>query len=345
MKRVVVVAVAIASIGCGSAQGRELPGRVGHATIPLTVVQGPNDGMFLVARISVGDGKPVPVIVDTGSGQLMIRRQAVGRRAKISPRIRTLGGFGVSGKVTGSTAKASFTIHGVPSATTTKPISFGAVTSFGGTEVLLSGTGTQGIMGIGQLPPNTRAGFSPLLSLPSPLWQGYTIALHARGGPKLILGRPARAAASVSVALLGPRVRVGPFGGPHTPKRYPSGAPAYQGLFKLCWSVAGQKACGPTVADTGNTFGFVGSGLLSNVPNTSGFVAPGLPISISTPPPSSHVVRAYDTNGNVADELPLYLTVAPFTQMFSTGIGLYYADTVGYDLVRGRVVITPVPQR
>ena len=343
MKRAVVMAVTVASICCGSADGRAFPARVCHATIPLTLVKGPN-GTFLVARVAVGGGKPVPVIVDTGSGQLMIMRKAVGRRAKISPRIRVLGGFGVSGKVTGSTATGSFTIHGVPSATTAKPISFGAVKSFGGVAVLLSATGTQGIMGIGQLPPNPRAGFSPLLSLPSPLWKGYTIALHGPGAPKLILGTPTRAASSVSVALLGPRVRVGPFGGPHTPKRYPSGTPAYQGLFKLCWNIAGQKACGPTVADTGNTFGFVGAGLLPNVTHMSGFVAPGLQISISTPPPRGRVVRAYLTDAQVADQLPLYLTMAPFSRMFSTGIGLYYADTVGYDLVTGQAVITPVPQ-
>jgi hypothetical protein len=30
--------------------------------------------------------------------------------------------------------------------------------------------------------------------------------------------------------------------------------------------------------------------------------------------------------------------------MFSTGIGLYYADTVGYDQVKGQAVITPVPR-
>jgi hypothetical protein len=343
MKRAVVVAATIASIGCGSAQGRAFPARVDHATIPLKLVQGPN-GKFLVARVAVGGGKPVPVIVDTGSNQLMIMRQSVGRRAKISPRIRILGGYGVSSSpVTGSTATGSFTIHGAPSATTTKPISFGAVKSFGGVAVLLSVTGTKGIMGIGQLPPNSRSAFSPLLSLPSPLWKGYTIALQEAGAPKLILGTPTRAASSVSVALLGPRVRVGPFGGPHTPKRYPSGAPAYQGLFKLCWNIAGQKACGPTVADTGNTFGFVGSGLLANVPHTSGFVAPGLQISISTPPPSSRVVRAYLTDARVADQLSLYLTAAPFTRMFSTGIGLYYADTVGYDLVKGQAVITPFP--
>lgn len=256
-----------------------------------------------------------------------------------------MGGFGVSGNVTGSTATGRFTIHGSPSATTTKPISFGAVKSFGGVAVLLSTTGTQGIMGIGQLPSSSRSFFSPLLSLPSPLWKGYTIALKGPGAPKLILGTPARPASSVSVALLGPRVRVGPFGGPRTPKRYPSGTPAYQGLFKLCWNIAGQSACGPTVADTGNTFGFVGGGLLPNVPNTSGFVAPGLQISISTPPPRSRAVRAYLTDANVADQLPLYLTAAPFSQMFSTGIGLYYADTVGYDLVKGQAIITPVPQR
>jgi hypothetical protein len=343
VKRAVVVVAVFASVCCGSAEGRAFRSPVRTATIPLRLVQGVN-GRFLVARISVGGGRPVPVIVDTGSGQLMIMRKSVGRRARISPRLRVLGGFGVSGKVIGSAATGSFTIRGVPSVTTARPISFGAVKSFGDTAVLLSSTGTQGIMGIGQLPPNTKAGFSPLLSLPSPLWKGYTIALSGRGAPKLILGTPNRTASSVSVALLGPRVRVGPFGGPHTPKRYPSGTPAYQGLFKLCWNIAGQKACGPTVADTGNTFGFVGSGLLPNVPNTSGFVAPGQQISISTPPPRSRVVRAYLTDAQVADQLPLYLTTAPFSRMFSTGIGLYDADTVGYDLVRGRAIITPAPQ-
>jgi hypothetical protein len=196
-------------------------------------------------------------------------------------------------------------------------------------------------MGIGQLPPNSRAAFSPLLSLPCPLWKGFTIALHGPRGPRLVLGTPARAQSSLSVALLGPRVRAGPFGGPHTPKKFPSGTRAYQGLFKLCWNIAGQKACGPTVADTGNTFGFVGGGLLPHVPNTSGFVSPGLHVSISTPPPRSRIVRSYLTDAHVADQLPLYLTTAPFRRMFSTGIGLYYADTVGYDLVKGQAVITP----
>ena len=55
-------------------------------------------------------------------------------------------------------------------------------------------------------------------------------------------------------------------------------------------------------------------------------------------------MRAYLTDARVADQLPLYLTAAPFMRMFSTGIGLYFADTVGYDLVRGQAVITPVPQ-
>ena len=137
---------------------------------------------------------------------------------------------------------------------------------------------------------------------------------------------------------------MGPFGGPGTPKRYPSGTPAYQGLFELCWNIAGQKACGPTVADTGNTFGFVGGGLLPNLPHTGTFVTPGLQVSISTPPPRSRVVRAYRTNAHVADQIPLYLTAAPYTRMFSTGVGLYFADTVGYDLVRGQTVITPAPQ-
>ena len=343
MNRAVVVAATIASMGCGSAQGRALPARVGHATIPLRLVQGPN-GTFVVARVAVGGGSPAPRTVDTGSSQLVIMRQSVGRRAKISPRIRILGGYGVaSSPVTGSTATGSFTIPGAPGATTTKPISFGAVKSFGGVAVLLSATETQGIMGIGQLPSNSSSFFSPLLSLPCPLWKGYTVALHGTGGPKH-LGTPTRTASGRLCLTARSASSGGSVWRAAHAEKYPSGTPAYQGLFKLCWNVAGQKACGPTVADTGNTFGFVGANLLPNVPHTSGFVEPGLRISISTPPPNSRVVRAYLTDARVADQLPLYQTTAPFTRMFSTGLGLYYADTVGYDLIKGQAVITPIRQ-
>lgn len=84
MTLAVVVAATIASIACGPGHGRHAPSGARHATIPLTIVQGPN-GTFLVARVAVGGGKPVPVLVDTGSISLMVMRQAVGRHAKISP--------------------------------------------------------------------------------------------------------------------------------------------------------------------------------------------------------------------------------------------------------------------
>jgi hypothetical protein len=190
--------------------------------------------------------------------------------------------------------------------TTTKPINFVAVTTFGATAPLLAQTGTQGTMGVGQLPQNSGGAFSPLPMLPSPLSDGFTISLSAAGGPSVVLGKPTKSASSVSVPLLGPRVPAGPFGGPQTPLTYPSGAPAYQGLFKLCWRVAGHQACGTTLADSGSPHGFIGNGLLPNLPDAGPLVAPGLQLSVSTPPPSNHVVLSYVTASKPPDRAPVY---------------------------------------
>jgi hypothetical protein len=298
-------------------------------------------GRFLVVKVAVGAGKPVPVLLDTGSPGLAVLKQAIGPQAKVQPSVGTAGSYSArSSTVTGSPANGSVTIEGSPNVTTTKPILFVAVTSFGATAPLLAQTGTQGIMGVGQLPSNSGGAFSPLPMLPPPLSDGFTIALSAAGGSTLVLGKPAKSGSSVSVPLLGPRVPAGPFGGPQTPLTYPSGAPAYQGLFNLCWRVGGHQACGTTLADSGSPHGFIGTGLLPNLPHSGPLVAPGLQLSVSTPPPSNHAVLSYVTASKPPDRALVYQG-GSFAQMASTGIGLYFSNTVGYDLSDGQLIITP----
>jgi hypothetical protein len=307
-----------------------------RATVPISVVNTPG-GRFLVVKVAVGGGRPVPVLVDTGSSGLALTRSAVGPKATFQGKG---GGRYAGGSFTGTSATAPVTIQGTPNVTTTKPVGFLAVTSLGAYQSLLSVTGTDGVMGIGQLPQTSGGRFSPLVMLPAPLSDGYTIELSGSGGPSLLLGKPVKSASSVTVPLLGPRVPAGPFGGPQTPLRFPGGAPAYQGIFKLCWQVAGHGACGPTLADSGSPHGFIGTGLLPKLSQTGPLVAPGLHLSVSTPPPSNHVVLAYITALKPPDRSPAY-EGAPLAQIASTGIGIYFSNTVGYDLADGQLIITP----
>ena len=316
------------------------PGAPGHATIPITVRQTPA-GSFLLVTVAVGGGKAVPVLLDTGSNGLAILRQAVGGRAAVQSRVQRLGAYGAEGIPTrGRLARGLVTIEGSPAVTTVKPVTFGAITSFGVIGRILAMEGAEGIMGVGQLPPSSTGAWSPVLLLRAPLSDGYTIALNAPGGPQLILGRPVKAKDSVTLPLLGPRVVAGPWGGPQTPRRYPDGSPAYQGLFKLCWRVVQRHACGTTLADTGSPQGFVGESVIPGLAHVGAMLAPGIPITVSTPPPRSIVVRSFVTSTQ-SPELITGYAAEPLSGVLGTGSSIYTTNTVAYDLAAGQIILTP----
>jgi hypothetical protein len=317
-----------------------VPVAPGDAAIPVTIRQTPV-GKLLLVDVAVGGGNSTPVLLDTGSSGLAILRQAVGPSAAVRPGVRRLGELGGAGNpVTGSQASGSVTVEGSPSATTIKPVAFAAVSSFGPTGRVIALAGAEGVLGIGQLPPNLHGAWSPLLLLGPPLPDGYTIALNATSGPELILGRPVELEGSVTLPLLGPRVASGPFGGRRTPLTYPDGRPAYQGLFKLCWHVAARHTCATTLADSGgNPQGFVGESVFPGLPHVGPILAAGIPVTISTPPPSGVVIHTFTTSTQ-PDKYTAYVA-APNSGLLSTGNSLFFADTVGYDLIAGQVILTP----
>jgi hypothetical protein len=279
---------------------------------------------------------------------LAIMRGAIGPHVTILSGPQTGGGLG-AGKVvpiTASLAKASVTIQGSPSVTTPSPITFGAITAYTPALAHMRLAGAQGIMGIGQLPPGYIANvtpLSPLVQLATPLWEGYTIALNAAGGPQLMLGRPTRSASSVSLPLLGPRVPGLPWGGPQGPLRYPNGAPAYQGAWTLCWRVGGQQACGATIADSGQPDPIVGDAVMPNLPHVGNLptaaLTAGIPVTVSTPVPTKLVLRSYVTSLSAPARAVAYAG-GPAARVFNAGLGLYFVSTVGFDLAHGQVIIT-----
>jgi hypothetical protein len=305
--------------------------------IPITIKQTPL-GRFLVVKLAVGGGKPVPVLLDTGFPFLYMLSGAIGPHVSYGPTVHP-SVFGHP--FVGRAATASVTLEGSQSVTTPRPIQLLATSSLilPALKRYQAQLGIQGDIGIGQLFPGF---FSPLVQLAPPLSDGFTIALNAPGGPQLLLGKPAKTASSASVPLLGPSTPG--IGGPQEPARYPNGMPTHTGFFNLCWRIAGKQACGLTNADTGNPSSLLPQALLPNLPHISfagspiPFLASGLSVTISTPAPGSRIVRTYTTSQPPAGS-PAYLP--PPQGAFGTGLGLYIADEVGYDMVDGQLIITP----
>jgi len=83
--------------------------------------------------------------------------------------------------------------------------------------------------------------------------------------------------------------------------------------------------------------GLVRESVFPGLPHAGDVPASGIPITISTPPPSSIVIRSFNTSTQ-SDQLHAYLP-APNSRRLSTGSSLFFADSVGYDLVAGQVLL------
>jgi hypothetical protein len=280
----------------------------------------------------------VPLLLDTGFPFLFMLSSAIGPHVSFGSQVH-LPVFGHP--FVGRVASAPVTIEGSHSVTTPHPIQFLATNSLTlpALKRYAGQLGIQGDIGIGQLWPGF---FSPLVQLASPLSDGFTIALNAPGGPQLLLGKPTKTASSVSVPLLPPSTPG--LAAPQTPTRYPNGVPTHLGFFTLCWRIAGDHACQITNADTGNPSALVPQALMPNLHQipvagaAAPFLAAGLPVTVSAPAPSNRVVWSYTTTSPPAGS-PAYLP--PPQGAFGTGFGLYLADTVGYDITDGQLIITP----
>jgi hypothetical protein len=100
-----------------------------RAVIPITIAHTRN-GNFPLIHVAVGAGRSVPVILDTGSVGLVLMRRPWGRKSRSCRNRRPARGLGagVVYPITAEAASARVTFEGAPSATTPKPIAFGAIT-------------------------------------------------------------------------------------------------------------------------------------------------------------------------------------------------------------------------
>ncbi len=230
----------------------------------------PNGAQPLI-KVKVGNGRAVPVILDTGSVGLHIFAPGVnlGKGGGMTRTNKADSITYVDGTVqTGVVAKAKITIGGV---TTAKAIPFGLITRVGcvrsipdcptsnGIAAVVK-QGSYGVMGVRfqPVPPGTPG--NPLVSLPAPYSNSYSMAMSGHSG-KLVLAAPTIPGARLKLAGSPPKATV-------------------------CWTIGSiRNVCEHTIFDSGNPGMVVFGGPLANAPTFPGsaLVKPGTPVAASVP--------------------------------------------------------------
>lgn len=327
-----VIAIVMVSLFVGGClPGSRLagaPAGPAHVSVPVKMTRIPGTtGVRVLVDVSVGGGRVVPVMLDTGSTGLHMLPDAIGPSAQplgIRRNLAYLGGF-----LTSEETRAVVAIGGSPSGVTPTPIIVGSITSATKTIYnMFEQVGAKGIMGIAPTPQ--RFFISPLVQLSSRLSQGYTLQLADHDGvpPRLILGRPDKSSASTSIPLT------------RTAATYPNGRHGYQREVNLCATVGTATQCGMTTLDTGATLAIATNELL---PNHATLVVPsGTYVSITAP--TGAQLQAYTTARSPLS-CELIYRYLPTPTKLNTGVGFFYANTVGWDPTAGQLVITPLAPR
>jgi hypothetical protein len=157
------------------------------------------------------------------------------------------------------------------------------------------------------------------------LSEGYTITLTGNAGT-LLVGKPAISPMSVLLPL------------PEENGTYPNGHPAYQRDVTLCWTVGTVRGCGLTDIDSGFSFPGIRPGFLPTLPHRGSLIAAGTHVSITAP--NGAALQSF-TTAPAPPEVRLAFARLSWSTEANTGIGFFLANSVGFDVSTGHVVITP----
>ncbi len=281
-------------------------------------------GVMPIVRVRIGDGPPIPVVLDTGSTGLMVLAGKVPSGSHVWPMGDELTETWGGGAVTrGRRTLADVTIGGIA---TTAPVIIGLVNAagcIGGGSACVPWLGhakVDGILGIRLASQGIIA--NPLLSLPAPYGQSWRIALSGLSGT-LELGAavPRHPVAALSAST------------------HPSPSPLVNAadLPTLCWRVRvrAPRACVPTLFDTGSTDAVLFSH--SSAPPLH-LLPAGVPVTGSTPA-GDHAPLWNFTSGTSASE-DLVLTNGAGLSLMDTGIAPFYSFNFTYDAAQARTYLT-----
>jgi hypothetical protein len=281
-----------------------------------------------LAKVRIGRDKPVRLIVDTGSTGLRVLASALPtgrgtgvRRGSRIQRSRADSGQTFAGPVDHATVK----IGGVG---TTSPVPLQVVTKHrcpDGRCPVIPHAHAQGILGIGLPIPPHGLPTNPLLSLPAPYDQTWSVALHQAAGTatgSLVLGATMPSAA-VTIGLS---------------RDTAHGWSGWNDRPRLCMALVGQTLCGSTVLDSGSSI------FTLNVPH-HGFPKQASPVRsnvhiglVASPPETTSRRQVWSfTTGDTLGVNRLY--VSRLHAESDWGVPLFYARTITYDATRGQITI------
>lgn len=334
----VLLAAAVADADSGSK-------RSGPVSVPITIVggQGTPTGAHPIVKVRVGNSKPVPVLLDTGSTGLQIYAPAVdtgpGGGVTVTSQRDSITYRGGT-RFVGVQAQAVIRIGHESTATT---VPFGLVQeasctpskpacgTAGGVSQPMP-DGTYGVLGIG-LSKNHQGLFSPILGMPGRLGRSWSIHLRGSSGA-LVLGAriPSgpRAAATVQLQSLGASGR-------HT-------AWADQKV-RLCQTVGTVHACVPGLFDTGTFSMQLWGSPLNTAPTEPGtsHLVTGTPVAVSLPGATTPfwafnagVTKSKDT---------VTVESGPHAPFVNYGVQGFYAFTIAYDETQGTLTLARPERR
>ncbi|HTU96147.1 MAG TPA: hypothetical protein VMF14_09940 [Solirubrobacteraceae bacterium] len=308
-------------------------------------------GVLPVVRVRIGDSRPVPVLLDTGSTGLVILAKdlpAGSHAIKLGNLTEKWGG----GNVTqGRQALARVTVGGL---TTSQPVAMGIVDS---TTCLATSPhcgswlepGVDGILGVRIDPQFSLT--NPLTSLPGGHGTAWSIALGPTRGT-LELGAPIPADPTASFSLAGSSaissLPPGLVPAPTQPQLPPdggltgvSGAPApgpaadAAGLPTMCWLIgAGRRTCVPTAFDTGSTNAALFS---ATAAAPSAELPGGETVTAWRSANDTTPLWSFTSGSSRSDDL--VLTSGGDLALMDTGIGAYFRFDITYDAADRRMYL------
>jgi hypothetical protein len=337
--------LAVAGIvsACGSSSSSSGSAARSPATIPLAMTpqqgRGGPPAVRAIVHVRVGNGPAIPVLLDTGSQGLRVLPSALGPGIRVSNRIvhETYGG--------GETffGRQAFARVTIGSLTTRSPIGIqvfqrvvcsphAPCSAKAAVDAAFAASGAKGIMGVDTQNAFGQNLYSPLLQLPAPYSEGFTLRLAPQGTGTLTLGPPKLGPGWVTLPLMR-----------SNPPKYRTGAAAYQRQVNVCWSFQAVRRCGRADFDIGTPTPNIAplTGIRTIAVHGGRIVRPGIPVTVSTP--SGAAIWRYTTNtqygAGLTQVFPGLQKLANLS--FITGITPFYSHTIGWDMQTGQMVISP----
>lgn len=310
------------------------PDGLSRGKIDLSMPNIAGDRPFIEALVTLGDSKPLPMLLDTGAPGLRVFKEDVPNTGvSLSGEPATLE-FVDGTEVTGEYAEAVVEIGDY---STGKPITIQVIDEVNCSESNpecsgaagvreLRSHGFAGILGIGLMAANA---YSPLLQLSGGSPTSFTVSTDPESGSGLIAFNVTPREPTAEFALARDQQNA----------THPNGVPAWNSnAINACWAVESTAPqCYPTSFDTGAPFGVLPADEATTSAPTD--VPRGVTVSLF-PPNSDDPIWTYPAGTQPGKNLVrVQPTRGGSSPSANSGVQVFGAFSVTYDIRSGSVVL------